>query len=619
MMELYTLGAINVTFLLAILGISLLIFIHELGHYYAAKKVGMKIEVFSIGLGPPIFSWSAGGVKWQVAYFLLGGYVKIAGMDPEGKEDPHAVQGGFYSQKIRQRLFVVLAGPLANFLFALLAFTLLWLSGGRRDPFSHHTQIIGDLDSNSTLYEQGVRSGDSLLFANGEPLYGLNDWMKVGISKGEVKLQGNSFNWVLGKSSPYSVDVMNKKASLGSPFGILAPACYLIYQEEDTTPINSPIKDSGILPGDRLIWVNGRIIFSDQQLRHVLSAKDAWIQYEREGQRKEGIVPYVSYDREVLTDHQRGELLDLYLEAGQEYPRYGLPILCNSDLKVETSWGEDNLIQSGDRLIGFNGLPIDSLDQLLVLVERRPIRCIVSREGPREVVDWQHADDDFRKSLLNQSWMPLTRVLNRDRVVMGKYELLAPIDPLLRSDLIYSPSAQEEIDRSIDAQYEVILKIQDREERQLMKKAWLDNQRERVLGALFSHVDVKYNPNPFQLFYQVFDEICSNISGLISGRLSAKYFGGPLMVVKIISHSFSIGFPQALFWLASISLNLGLLNLLPLPILDGGHILLTLIEAVRRRALSPLAMRRIMAPSAAILLFFLLYLTYQDIFRVMGW
>ena len=71
-------------FILALLGLSFLIFIHELGHYFMARRVGMRIEVFSIGLGKPIYSWMFQGVKWQFCYLPFGGYVQIAGEKEEG-------------------------------------------------------------------------------------------------------------------------------------------------------------------------------------------------------------------------------------------------------------------------------------------------------------------------------------------------------------------------------------------------------------------------------------------------------------------------------------------------------------------------------------------------------
>ena len=80
--------------ILAIIGLGVLVVIHELGHYFMAKKVGMKVEVFSIGFGKSIFSWKKDGVVWKVGCLPFGGYVKIAGMQKEGDKEPYEIENG---------------------------------------------------------------------------------------------------------------------------------------------------------------------------------------------------------------------------------------------------------------------------------------------------------------------------------------------------------------------------------------------------------------------------------------------------------------------------------------------------------------------------------------------
>src|SRR5579883_729580 len=121
---------------LALLGLGFLIFIHELGHYFVAKKVGMKVEAFSIGFGKPLYVWERNGVKWQFCVLPFGGYVRIAGMEKKGALEPHQIPEGFYGKKPKERIKVALAGPLVNLVFALFMFTLIWAFGGRTKPFS---------------------------------------------------------------------------------------------------------------------------------------------------------------------------------------------------------------------------------------------------------------------------------------------------------------------------------------------------------------------------------------------------------------------------------------------------------------------------------------------------
>lgn len=85
--------------LLAILGLGFLVFIHELGHYIMARRVGMRVEAFAIGFGKPIFKWMRKGVEWRLCWLPFGGYVKIAGMQKENDVEPSDIPDGFFGKK----------------------------------------------------------------------------------------------------------------------------------------------------------------------------------------------------------------------------------------------------------------------------------------------------------------------------------------------------------------------------------------------------------------------------------------------------------------------------------------------------------------------------------------
>ena len=123
------------TLLLAILGLGFLVFIHELGHFWMARRAGMKVEAFSVGFGRPIISWIKNGVRWQISWIPFGGFVKIAGMQKENGQEPHEVTEGFYSKSPWQRIQVSFMGPAVNIVFGLLLFGILWLSGGVKNRF----------------------------------------------------------------------------------------------------------------------------------------------------------------------------------------------------------------------------------------------------------------------------------------------------------------------------------------------------------------------------------------------------------------------------------------------------------------------------------------------------
>jgi regulator of sigma E protease len=161
---------------LVVLGV--LVFIHELGHYLAARMVGVHVETFSIGFGRAIASWTdRQGTVWKLAWLPLGGYVKLHGQErPEDvTSDVQALwQEGrtFHEKQVAARAFVVAAGPLANFLLAAVLFAGLYATLGkpvapeRTDP----PAVIGDVVANSAAAKAGLKAGDRILSIEGKPI-----------------------------------------------------------------------------------------------------------------------------------------------------------------------------------------------------------------------------------------------------------------------------------------------------------------------------------------------------------------------------------------------------------------------------------------------------------------
>src|SRR5512134_777035 len=106
--------------------LTVVVFVHELGHFWVARRVGVRVEVFSIGFGPELFGWTDGhGTRWKVSAIPLGGYVKMFGEhDQDDAEErppltPEEEAESFQRKRVGQRSAVVAAGPAANFLFAI--------------------------------------------------------------------------------------------------------------------------------------------------------------------------------------------------------------------------------------------------------------------------------------------------------------------------------------------------------------------------------------------------------------------------------------------------------------------------------------------------------------------
>jgi regulator of sigma E protease len=152
-----------------VLAFGLLIVIHELGHHLAARWSGMRVERFSVGFGPVIWSRRRGDTEWAISAVPLGGYVKIAGMAP-GEEIAADDRSAYSHQPAWRRFLVILAGPAMNYLLAVLLAAGLIATMGLREPDS--TSTIGDVIGGGAAERAGLRSGDRVVGAAGAPVTG---------------------------------------------------------------------------------------------------------------------------------------------------------------------------------------------------------------------------------------------------------------------------------------------------------------------------------------------------------------------------------------------------------------------------------------------------------------
>jgi regulator of sigma E protease len=155
--------------------LTILVFVHELGHYWVARRCGVRVEVFSIGFGRELFGWTdRNGTRWKFSAIPLGGYVKMFG-DADAASTPGAATSSmtpeeravsFHHKTVGQRAAVVFAGPLANFLFAIVVYAGLFMTLGER--FS--LPVIGQVVPNSAAEQAGLQAGDRVVSINGSPI-----------------------------------------------------------------------------------------------------------------------------------------------------------------------------------------------------------------------------------------------------------------------------------------------------------------------------------------------------------------------------------------------------------------------------------------------------------------
>jgi regulator of sigma E protease len=139
---------------------SLLIVVHEFGHFLAAKLVGVRVEEFSLGMGPLLVGRRRGETFYSLRLIPLGGYNKLAGMEPEALGDPR----GFYRKPVGQRMAIMVSGSLMNFLLAVCIYSLIFWSLG----LPSNQPVIGQVLPGWPAQEAGLRPGDRIVAVNGQ-------------------------------------------------------------------------------------------------------------------------------------------------------------------------------------------------------------------------------------------------------------------------------------------------------------------------------------------------------------------------------------------------------------------------------------------------------------------
>jgi len=292
-----------ITSLLAFLvAIAVLVAIHEFGHYWVAKKLGVKILKFSIGFGKPLWKrvGEADKTEYIVAAIPLGGYVKMLD-EREGEVAEADLPRAFNRQPVSSRIAIVAAGPLFNFLFAIVAYALMYMVG-----VNDFKPVIGEVFPDSIAAQAGVSADDVIETVNGRESPGWESatltLINEALDSGQVVLGMRDAN---GKMVERSLDLSDSSRLLGE--GDVLKNIGIKPWRPEVAPVFDELIDSGsaarsgLKSGDQVVEIDGQAIHLwEEMVEHVKASpgKPLKMSIDRKGKRLDFVVTPDSVEQE---------------------------------------------------------------------------------------------------------------------------------------------------------------------------------------------------------------------------------------------------------------------------------------------------------------------------------
>jgi len=241
-----------------LIAIAILVAVHEFGHYWVAKKLGVKVLRYCIGFGKPLYTVKRGPdqTEYMIAAIPLGGYVKMLD-EGEGNVDPSERHRAFNVQPIWKRSLIVMAGPAINFLFAIVAFFVLGLLSTQQLP-----TILGHIQPGTLSAQAGLQKGDQLMAIDGKPyhyfhqhnLYIFNQVLKHQDIELDVRRLDGGQDIVHIATSTMPIYQISP-AALVNTLGLMPES--VVTTTLDVVVDDSPAQQAGLLAGDKILSIDG--------------------------------------------------------------------------------------------------------------------------------------------------------------------------------------------------------------------------------------------------------------------------------------------------------------------------------------------------------------------------
>lgn len=548
-----------------LLAIAALISFHEFGHFIVAKALGVNVRVFSLGFGGRMFGVKWRGTDYRLSWIPFGGYVRMAGGDPfaEGGADPDGEEPVPHDQHFMakppwKRLLIVMAGPAFNLALPFGLFTAL---GALGEP--QPRAEVGNVEAGSVAEQVGVHVGDQIVAVDGRHVltwYDLLDEFKA-TTGGSVALDLTRKGQPLKVTLPVSTEREVTVGAVRDPydFGL---GVFCADSEIGVDDPASPAGQAGLKTGDAIRAINGAPVRAFHEVTAALLAVPQGSGVQVEVTRADAPVTLTLQDGGWTPQPQPGD--------DAVWTRWGIVSagLLVDRVDDESAASKAGLL-AGDRILAIDEAPVHVWYDVVKSVS-------ATSAGEGQTMTARELSITFRRGGVVQS-LKVTPDVVTDSDDRGKYHTRARLGLAGAGQMVAAP----------------------------------DVPRVYPIGQAFTRA--------CDQTVQISSYIVTTLTHLIIGqRDPSKTLGGPVLIFEQMKQAAELGVLPLLRQIGILSLSLGVINLVPIPVLDGGQIFMYLAEWLRGRPLPQRIRERAQQVGIIFVVLLMLAVTLKDIVKPHG-
>ena len=645
--------------LIVAIGLGMVIFFHELGHFLVAKWCDVYVERFSIGFGQPVFARKYGETEYVLGWLPFGGYVKMLGqddMDPAQMTDDQVAENprAYTAKSVPQRMAIISAGVIMNIITGTLFFVLVFSAGIMKVD-----RVAGFVQVGKPAWKHGMHAGDVITRINGGKVDDFDDvTRRTALSRGPITVSGHHED---GKT--FELKMQPEVFGIRKIIGVGPSRSLNVIGKSEESPIGPTIPNTAAANakfqyGDEILAVDGQEVKDVQQLYSILNdraSEPVGIEVKRHQADGKSTTTTVTLPPQP------------FIGSGVKMGMGKIEAL--QDGSVADAAG----LRPGDRIAKVNDLDVEReldpfrLTEIFSENAGKDVSVTVRRDGPGapETLTFQLVPEDrdpwSEPPVAKDSPISIPSIGVAYHLVPTVFEVregspaasagIKPRDTITRIELSKMPGAAKD---ALDA-YPYTFEIG---EKNWAHAFWMMQEIGRsgpikltIKPAVEAERVVELTPAPIEGWYvpttrglilsilqtkrqaknfpdavgmgirytaNSMEDIYLTLRGLFTRDISPKGLSGPIGIAKLAYSFASVGIVHFLLFLGIISINLAVINFLPIPVLDGGHMVFLLWEGIFRRKPSEKVVATATYFGLAFVLGLFIFVIYLDIFVPKG-